>query len=128
MFHIFSTPASLLANAVMAKETSAPANIATRQAMELDACMRCGTCSLRCSAAAAFDALGNEYILPTEKMTFLKKLAAGKALGPLEEGIVQRGGVADLVSASGQQGQDHEAHQSVCSPGRPRSSPFTEEW
>jgi len=57
MFHIFSTPASLLANAVMAKETSDPANIATRQALELDACMRCGTCSLRCSAAAAFDAM-----------------------------------------------------------------------
>ena len=91
MFHIFSTPASLLANAVMAKETSAPANIATRQAMELDACMRCGTCSLRCSAAAAFDALGNEYILPTEKMTFLKKLAAGKALGSKELQAIQEG-------------------------------------
>jgi len=91
MFHIFSTPASLLANAVMAKETSAPANIATRQAMELDACMRCGTCSLRCSAAAAFDALGNEYILPTEKMTFLKKLATGKALGSKELQAIQEG-------------------------------------
>jgi len=82
MFHIFSTPVSLLTNAVMEKETADPANIATRQVMELDACMRCGTCSLRCSAAAAFDALGNEYILPAEKMTFLKKLAAGKELSP----------------------------------------------
>ena len=91
MFHIFSTPASLLANAVMEKETSDPANIATRQAMELDACMRCGTCSLRCSAAAAFDALGNEYILPTEKMTFLKKLATGKALGSKELQAIQEG-------------------------------------
>lgn len=91
MFHIFSTPASLLANAVMEKETSDPANIVTRQAMELDACMRCGTCSLRCSAAAAFDALGNEYILPAEKMTFLKTLASGKDLSRKEVQAIQEG-------------------------------------
>ena len=91
MFHIFATPVSLLANAVMDKEKSAPANIATRQAMELDACMRCGTCSLRCSAAAAFDALGNEYILPSEKMTFLKCLAAGKKLSMRELDAIQEG-------------------------------------
>lgn len=84
MFHIFSTPVSLLTNAVMDTQTSDPANIATRQVMELDACMRCGTCSLRCSAAAAFDALGNQYILPSEKMTFLKTLAAGKNLAQKE--------------------------------------------
>ncbi|MDH3955800.1 MAG: hypothetical protein OET81_03850, partial [Desulfobacteraceae bacterium] len=43
MFHIISTPVSLLANAVMEKETADPANIVTRQAMELDACTHCGT-------------------------------------------------------------------------------------
>ncbi|GMQ79959.1 MAG: hypothetical protein BMS9Abin03_416 [Thermodesulfobacteriota bacterium] len=80
MFHIISTPVSLLANAVMEKETADPANVVTRQAMELDACTHCGTCSLRCSASAAFDALGNEYILPSEKMMFLKALAKGKGL------------------------------------------------
>lgn len=80
MFHIFATPVSLLANAVMEKDKSNSANIVTRQVMELDACMHCGTCSLRCSAAAAFDAIGNAYILPSEKMTFLKTLAAGKNL------------------------------------------------
>lgn len=91
MFHIFSTPASLLVNAVMDKATSDPANIVTRQAMELDACMRCGTCSLRCSAAAAFDARGNEYILPAEKMTFLKKLATGKDLDQKVIEAIQEG-------------------------------------
>jgi len=91
MFHIFSTPMSLLANAVMEKETSDPANIATRQVMELDACTHCGTCSLRCSANAAFDARGNEYILPSEKMTFLKCLAAGKDLSRKELGAIQEG-------------------------------------
>ena len=91
MFHIFSTPISLLANAVMEKEKSDPANIATRQAMELDACMRCGTCSLRCSSSTAFDALGNEYILPSEKMTFLKILASGKDLSQEELLAIQEG-------------------------------------
>jgi len=91
MFHIFSTPISLLTNAVMEKKKSDPANIATRQAMELDACMRCGTCSLRCSSSTAFDALGNEYILPSEKMTFLKNLAAGKDLSQKELCAIQEG-------------------------------------
>jgi len=76
---------------VMDRETSDPANIATRQAMELDACTHCGTCSLRCSAAAAFDALGNEYILPSEKLTLLKCLVAGKDLGPKELEAIQEG-------------------------------------
>ena len=91
MFHIFATPVSLLANAVMEKDTSDPANIATRQVMELDACMHCGTCSLRCSAAPAFDVRGNDYILPSEKMTFLKTLAAGKKLSARKLGAIQEG-------------------------------------
>lgn len=41
MFHIFASPLSLLANEVMEKETSHPANIATKQIMELDACTHC---------------------------------------------------------------------------------------
>jgi hypothetical protein len=45
MFHIIASPISLLVNAVMDNEKSDPANIATRQAMELDACTHCGTCS-----------------------------------------------------------------------------------
>ncbi len=91
MFHIFATPISLLANAVMEKEKSNPANIATRQVMELDACTHCGTCSLRCSASAAFDAIGNDYILPAEKMTFLKTLATGKKLSQKQMHAIQEG-------------------------------------
>jgi heterodisulfide reductase subunit C/nitrate reductase gamma subunit len=71
MFHIFTTPASLLANAVMDKN-SHPANIMTRQVMELDSCTHCGTCSYHCSVAVAFDSIGNENILPSERMSHLK--------------------------------------------------------
>jgi heterodisulfide reductase subunit C/nitrate reductase gamma subunit len=91
MFHIISTPVSLLANAVMEKETADPANIVTRQAMELDACTHCGTCSLRCSASTSFDVLGNEYILPAEKMTFLKTLAKGKDLSDEKLNAIREG-------------------------------------
>jgi heterodisulfide reductase subunit C/nitrate reductase gamma subunit len=91
MFHIISTPVSLLANAVMEKETADPANIVTRQVMELDACTHCGTCSLRCSASTAFDVLGNDYILPSEKMTFLKTLAKGKDLSDEKLHAIQEG-------------------------------------
>ncbi len=92
MFHIFTTPLSLMAGAVMDRETSTPANIATRQAMELDACMHCGTCSLRCSVAVAYDSIGNSNILPSEKIQFLKKYAAnhdldGQGLKAIQEGI-----------------------------------------
>jgi heterodisulfide reductase subunit C/nitrate reductase gamma subunit len=91
MFHIISTPVSLLTNAVMEKETANPANIVTRQIMELDACTHCGTCSLRCSASTAFDVLGNEYILPAEKMTFLKAMARGKELSEEKLHAIQEG-------------------------------------
>lgn len=92
MFHIFSSSLSLMANAVMDPKTSSPANIATRQALELDACTHCGTCSLRCSVAVAYEANGNPMVLPGEKVGFLKDYAAGRSLSPeamraIREGI-----------------------------------------
>ena len=92
MFHIFTSQLSLLANAVMEKGKSSPANIATRQVMELDACTHCGTCSLRCSVAVAFDEIRNINILPSEKIASMKALASGKrlssqALRNIQEGI-----------------------------------------
>ncbi len=85
MLHIFATPISLLANSVMSKEISDPANIATKQVMELDACTHCCTCSLRCSVAVALNKIENINILPSEKMVFLKAYAADKNLD--EEGL-----------------------------------------
>ena len=90
MFHILVTPISLLANGVM-DDASSPANIATRQAMELDACMHCGTCTQRCSAAMAFEATGNDNILPSEKMKSLKKYAGGRRIDPMDLSAIQEG-------------------------------------
>ncbi len=91
MFHIFASPVSLLANAVMEKEKSDLANIATRQVMELDACTHCGTCSRRCSVAVAFYKTGNMTILPSEKMVFLKEYVSDKDLDEEALRTIQEG-------------------------------------
>ncbi|MDX1708184.1 MAG: 4Fe-4S dicluster domain-containing protein [Desulfobacterales bacterium] len=91
MFHLFATPMSLIASRVMDPVTSLSANIVTRQVMELDACTHCGSCSLNCSAAMVYEAIGNEYILPSEKMTLLKKLASGKKLDDGQMRAIQEG-------------------------------------
>jgi heterodisulfide reductase subunit C len=91
MFHIFASSLSLLANGVIGKERLAPANRATLQAMELDACTHCGTCSLRCSVMMAFEEIANMNILPSEKIASVKALASGKALSPRELRHIQEG-------------------------------------
>ena len=91
MFHMITTPLSLMANAVMDRETSDPLNIATRQIMELDACMHCGSCTLRCSVGISFEAIPNDNILPSEKVGALRTLASGKRLTERELKLLQEG-------------------------------------
>ncbi|MFP3869491.1 MAG: 4Fe-4S dicluster domain-containing protein [Syntrophobacteria bacterium] len=91
MFHIFAGPLSLLANAVMDREKSATANIATRQVMELDACTHCGSCTLNCSVGIAFESIPNLNILPSEKIASIKKLASGRKVGEQELRDIQEG-------------------------------------
>lgn len=92
MFHIFASPLSLLANSVMDKKSSSPANIATRQILELDACTHCGSCTVHCSVGVAFESIPNLNILPSEKIGSIKSLASGQHLSEqqlthLQEGI-----------------------------------------
>jgi heterodisulfide reductase subunit C/nitrate reductase gamma subunit len=91
MFHIICAPISLIANRVMDAEQADPANVLTRQIMELDACTHCGSCSLNCSAGMMFEAIGNEYILPSEKIARLRKMIAGKQLDPRQYRAIQEG-------------------------------------
>ncbi len=91
MFHIFASSVSLLANGVIGKEKLAPANRATLQAMELDACTHCGTCSLRCSVIMAFEEISNRNIFPSEKIASIKWLASGKTLSPQTFRLIQEG-------------------------------------
>ncbi|MGD9077203.1 MAG: (Fe-S)-binding protein [Desulfobacteraceae bacterium] len=82
--HIIVSPLNLLADAVVKPETSSPATIATKQAMELDACTRCKTCGLWCSVAASLEEIDNKDILPSERIETLKSIAAQKEI-PHEE-------------------------------------------
>lgn len=91
MFHIFTSPLSLLANAVMDEKTSDPLNIATRQIMELEACTHCGTCTLHCAVGMAFEAISNVNILPSEKINSIKALAKGKPLEAEQIRMLQEG-------------------------------------
>ena len=91
MFHMFAVPLSLIAGQVMDSKRSLPANILTRQMVELDACTHCGSCSLSCSAGMIYEALGNEYILPSEKITFLKKMVAGRPPDGTQMEAIQQG-------------------------------------
>jgi heterodisulfide reductase subunit C len=91
MFHVMATPLSLMANAVGNPDTSTPANRVTRQLMELDACTHCGTCSQHCSAGMIYEAIGNDYILPSEKLGLLRDLTAGKRLSAGQMQAIQEG-------------------------------------
>jgi heterodisulfide reductase subunit C len=75
--HLITSPVSLLANSVMDAESD-PANIATRQALEFDACMHCGQCTNRCSVGVVFEQIPNPGILPSEKLPSLKAVASGR--------------------------------------------------
>jgi len=88
--HILTSPLSLLANSVMDKN-SEPANIATKQALGLDACMHCGQCTSRCSVGAVFEELQNVNMLPSERMQSLKKVVTGKRISKEESELISDG-------------------------------------
>lgn len=77
LLHIFTTPLSLMADAVMerssvrAPEPGRPAGRAARRALGLDACTHCGTCSQHCSVLAASRVLASDLALPSLKLAAL---------------------------------------------------------
>ena len=79
--HIITSPLSLLANSVMDKKGSDPANIATRQALEFDACTHCGACTSRCSMGIIIEEIENVNILPSEKIQSLKRVVSKREIG-----------------------------------------------
>ncbi len=92
MFHIFTSPLSLVASSV-SRATNNAGSSAVRRMMEVDACTSCGTCSERCSVGGAGEILSNDLILPSEKLRALGLSAAGKRpsrqeYNALAEGLV----------------------------------------
>jgi heterodisulfide reductase subunit C len=75
----------------MDQSVSDPANIQTRQALELDACMHCGTCTAHCSVAVAFEHRGNVNILPSEKLQSVKRVVSGRKVDEKEIRLILEG-------------------------------------
>ncbi len=78
MFHIVSAPISLVINRILGTESDDPINALNRQMVGLSACTHCGSCTVECSSMMFFESFQNDFILPSEKVQFLKKIAAGK--------------------------------------------------
>ncbi len=79
--HLLTVPLSLLLNGVMSPQTSNPENLKTKQMIELDACVHCGTCTSQCAVGIASVTRSNLKVLPSEKIAPLRSLAKGKAVG-----------------------------------------------
>jgi heterodisulfide reductase subunit C len=90
-FHMFATSAFLLVSSVMEEGKSDPLNLATRQAMQFDACTHCGDCTTRCSVAVAFNEIPNPNILPSEKLAAFRSLLSGNGLGERRLMTIQEG-------------------------------------
>jgi len=75
----------------MQRDKSDPLNIATRQLIELDACVHCSLCSKTCSQGPAFDVKNNVNILPSERMLSLRQYFKTKDLGSSQFMAIQEG-------------------------------------
>jgi len=80
--HLATTPVNLL---VRPRVAPTPAEAGPQrpvsQGLGLDACTHCGVCSVHCSVAPVFAMLGNEAILPSEKLQGLSRMARGELSG-----------------------------------------------
>jgi heterodisulfide reductase subunit C/nitrate reductase gamma subunit len=82
MFHVIAAPVSLLINGVAGFKNPAPdaATALNRQMIGLSACTHCGACSERCSSLTFYESFANDFILPSEKVQYLQRIASGKSL------------------------------------------------
>jgi len=77
--HPLTTPANLAVRSGR-RDHDRPSSGVGR-GLGLDACTRCGECSLHCSVAPAFAVLGNPDILPSEKLVSLDRFRRGQLSG-----------------------------------------------
>jgi len=77
--HPLTTPANLIVR--QGRRDGEGETPSVRKGLGLDACTRCGECSLHCSVAPAFSVMGNSDILPSEKLISFKKYQQGELFG-----------------------------------------------
>ncbi len=89
-FHAVANPVSLLVNAAAPKREFSLAGRASRRALALDACVRCGICDTHCSVAPLARYLGNPGLLPSHKLVATGALASGRLLRSGQENAALR--------------------------------------
>ena len=88
-FHVVAAPISVLVDAAGPSSAMSAAGRASRRALALDACVRCGICDLDCSVAPLARYLGNPGLLPSYKLMATGALTGG----PLLRSGRERGGL-----------------------------------
>jgi heterodisulfide reductase subunit C/nitrate reductase gamma subunit len=88
-FHVLASPASLLATA--GGPWQSPEAQATRRALALDACVRCGLCDERCSVRPLATALDDAWCLPSVKLDGIRRSVTGALAGRDSQGALGRG-------------------------------------
>jgi len=86
--HPLSTGANLLVRG--GSRNSQAQNPPPARGLGLDACTRCGQCSLHCSVAPIHTVMGNADILPMDKLSDLRRHLDAR-LSPVETGILAEG-------------------------------------
>ncbi|WP_319542123.1 4Fe-4S dicluster domain-containing protein [uncultured Pseudodesulfovibrio sp.] len=76
-FHPVSTPINLVARQGRRDDLDEFKPSDVLRGIGMDACTRCGECSLHCSVGPVFTVLGNQNILPSEKLISLKRFQVG---------------------------------------------------
>jgi len=77
MFHMLTTPLNYCM-AASSQDSSHSAASANGKIVSLDACTHCGVCSEHCSVAPIYQVIGNDCILPSEKLSAVLSMSAGK--------------------------------------------------
>lgn len=78
MFHMVSAPVSLLIKNVTEDNYAGLSANLNSQMVGLSACTHCGSCSVECSSSMFYESFDNDFILPSEKVQYLKKIADNK--------------------------------------------------
>ena len=89
--HLITSPLVMTINAVAERDKMSPAVLASLQALELDACTHCATCTVHCSVGIAIKKVPNQLLLPSEKLLGMRKMGRlaktqDQALAMLREG------------------------------------------
>ncbi|MGM0452309.1 MAG: 4Fe-4S dicluster domain-containing protein [Thermodesulfobacteriota bacterium] len=91
LFHIVSTPVSLLVNGAGRLQPGQSSALVNRRSVDLDGCTHCGICTLHCSVAPVFRCIDNDNILPSERLAALKQMTTGKAVSSKRLNVIAEG-------------------------------------